>query len=124
MKLIRSSDVEPRRGAEGKFTPGVWHEEIVEAQVGGGMRLHRFSYDPGARSYWHEHEGEQAVLVLAGSGRIGKEGEPVLEVGPGDVVYVAPGEKHWHGASPDRLFVHLALTASGGTTWHGEVLEE
>ena len=119
MKVIRPQDVEPRPGVEGKFTPGVWHEELVEAQTDGGMRLHRFFYEPGARSHWHEHEGEQAILVVAGSGLIGKEGEQVTEVGPGDVIYVAPGERHWHGAAANHLFTHLALTASGGTKWYG-----
>lgn len=119
MKLIRAEHVKPHPGAEGKFTPGVWHEEIVEAQTEKGLRMHRFSYEPGARSYWHEHEGEQAIVVLAGSGRVGKENEEV-ELRPGDVVYIAPGEKHWHGASPDRLFVHLAFTASGGTKWYDD----
>jgi quercetin dioxygenase-like cupin family protein len=51
---------------------------------------------------------------------VGEDGRG-LRVGPGDLVYVAAGERHWHGAAPDQFFVHLAFTASGGTDWAEEV---
>lgn len=124
MKVVRAGDVEPRPGAEKKFTEGVWHEVILEAQRDGGMRFHRFTYGPGAHSHWHSHDGEQTLYGVAGVGSVTRrDGEPV-EVRPGDLVYVAPGEEHWHGAAPHNLFVHFAVNASGGTEWLGEVTAE
>jgi quercetin dioxygenase-like cupin family protein len=109
---------------ERKFTEGVWQEEILEAQTSGGMRVHRFFYTPGSHSHWHSHTGEQALYMVAGRGRIKKSDEQVFEVGPGDLVYVAPGEKHWHGAVPNQFLVHFAFTASGSTVWMDEVSED
>jgi quercetin dioxygenase-like cupin family protein len=107
----------------GKFTEGVWQEELLDAQVTSGMRVHRFFYEPGSHSHWHSHTGEQALLFVAGRARIRKVGEPPFEVGPGDLVYVAPGDKHWHGAVANQFLVHFAFTASGTTDWFEEVTE-
>ena len=114
----RSTDTE-----DAKFTDGVWQEELLSPQVESGMRVHRFFYAPGSHSHWHSHTGEQALFVVAGRARIRKVGEPEIEARPGDLVYVAPGEKHWHGATADQVLVHFAFTASGSTDWFEEVTE-
>ena len=124
MKLVeqtanRSVDSEP-----GKFTDGVWQEELLGPQVDAGMRVHRFFYAPGSHSHWHSHTGEQALYVLSGRARVRREGEDAFEAGPGDLVYVAPGEKHWHGAVADQFLVHFAFTASGSTDWFEAVSED
>lgn len=124
MKRVLQRENRSVRPDTRKFTEGVWHEELLEAQTPGGMRAHRFFYPPGSHSHWHSHVGEQALYVVAGRGRIRKAGEGVFEVGPGDLVYVAPGEKHWHGAVPDQFLVHFAFTASGGTNWLDEVTDD
>jgi quercetin dioxygenase-like cupin family protein len=124
MRLVTQREnrtVEPERR---KFTEGVWQEELLEAQTSGGMRAHRFFYAPGSHSHWQVHTGEQALYVVAGRGRVKKSGEKAFEVGPGDLVYVAPGERHWHGAVPDQFLVHFAFTASGSTDWLDEVAED
>jgi quercetin dioxygenase-like cupin family protein len=64
------------------------------------------------------------ALLGSGTGRIKKEGEEAFHVQPGDLVYVAPGEKHWHGATQDQFLVHFAFTASGKTQWLEEVTED
>jgi quercetin dioxygenase-like cupin family protein len=124
MKLIRSNDVRPRAAGEKKFTEGVWHEEILEAQQEAGMRVHRFVYDPGSHSHWHSHDGEQALYGVAGIGLVTRRDGQTLEFAPGDLVYVTPGEEHWHGAAPESLLVHFAFTASGRTHWFEEVTSE
>jgi quercetin dioxygenase-like cupin family protein len=124
MKLVPQAANRSRPGETGKFTPGVWAEELMEAQTGGGMRAHRFFYAPGAHSHWHSHTGEQALYFVAGRGRIKRSGEEAFDAKPGDLVYVAPGEKHWHGATAEQFLVHLAFTASGKTDWMEEVPDD
>jgi quercetin dioxygenase-like cupin family protein len=125
MKFVRESDLQSESADPGKFTEGVWQTEALTALRDEGLRGHRFLYQPGAHSHWHTHTGEQAIVVLAGRGTVVRWGEETgNEVGSGDWVHVEPGEKHWHGALDDDVFVHLAITASGTTEWHGPVTRD
>jgi quercetin dioxygenase-like cupin family protein len=86
------------------------------------MRAHRFVYAPGARSSWHVHTGEQAIVVLAGRGLVLWQGLAEARLlQSGDWVHVEPGVPHWHGAVPDDNFVHLAISATGQTQWRDPV---
>jgi len=67
------------------------------------------TFEPGARTAWHTHPLGQTLIVIFGSGRVQREGEPMEEIHPGDVVWFAPGEKHWHGASPTMAMTHIAI---------------
>ena len=67
------------------------------------------TFEPGARTAWHTHPLGQTLLVTAGCGLAQREGGPVEEIHPGDVVWFAPGEKHWHGAAPTTAMTHVAL---------------
>jgi len=67
------------------------------------------TFEPGARTAWHTHPLGQTLIVIFGSGRVQREGEPMEEIHPGDVVWFAPGEKHWHGASPTMAMTHFAI---------------
>lgn len=67
------------------------------------------TFQPGARTAWHIHPLGQTLLVTAGYGRVQRWGGPVEEIHPGDVVWFAPGEKHWHGAAPDSAMTHTAI---------------
>ena len=67
------------------------------------------TFEPGARTAWHTHPLGQTLVVTAGLGRVQREGGPVEEIRPGDVVWFAPGEKHWHGASPTTAMTHIAI---------------
>jgi len=67
------------------------------------------TFEPGARTAWHTHPLGQTLLVTSGLGRVQRAGGPVEEVRPGDVVWFEPGEKHWHGASPDTAMTHIAV---------------
>ena len=73
---------------------------------------------PGARTAWHSHPVGQTLFCLSGVGRICFKGEKPQVLNPGDTVNIPPDTMHWHGASPDRLFSHLALSEAGqGTAW-------
>jgi quercetin dioxygenase-like cupin family protein len=67
------------------------------------------TFEPGARTAWHTHPLGQTLVVTSGCGLAQCEGEAVEEIRPGDVVWFPPGEKHWHGASPDTAMTHTAI---------------
>src|SRR5271166_5825456 len=67
------------------------------------------TFERGARTAWHTHPLGQTLIVTMGVGRVQREGGPVEEIRPGDVVWFAPGEKHWHGASPTTAMTHIAI---------------
>jgi quercetin dioxygenase-like cupin family protein len=70
------------------------------------------TFEPGARTAWHTHPLGQTLIVTAGCGRVQREGGPIEEICPGDVVWFPPGEKHWHGAAPDTSMTHIAIQES------------
>ena len=67
------------------------------------------TFEPGARTAWHTHPLGQTLLVTAGLGRAQRDGGPVEEIRPGDIVWFEPGEKHWHGAAPTTAMTHIAI---------------
>lgn len=81
-----------------------------------GVTINTVNFTPGARTFWHNHEHGQILQVLAGHGLIQTEGQPVQSLRHGDTVWVPAGEQHWHGASPDSLMMHTAISL-GTTHW-------
>ena len=75
------------------------------ARIGGAI----VTFEPGARTAWHTHPLGQTLIVTAGCGRAQRQGGPIEEIRPGDVVWFEPGEKHWHGASPTTAMTHIAI---------------
>jgi quercetin dioxygenase-like cupin family protein len=67
------------------------------------------TFEPGARSAWHKHPLGQTLIVTAGTGRVQRWGGPIQEIKQGDVVWIPPNEKHWHGASPMTAMTHIAI---------------
>jgi len=126
MQVVASRDMENRRGPGDWFTGDVWMDATSIPQPGAGF--FRVLFEPGARTNWHTHPEGQFLFVVTGAGRAGTEGGPVAEIEAGDVVFFAPGEKHWHGAGPDTFMVHLAITPAldteGGTDWLEPVADE
>jgi 4-carboxymuconolactone decarboxylase len=76
------------------------------ARISGG----RVVFAPGARTAWHTHPLGQTLIVTAGAGRVQRWGDPVEEIRQGDVVWIPPGQKHWHGAAPNSSMTHIAVT--------------
>jgi quercetin dioxygenase-like cupin family protein len=67
------------------------------------------TFEPGARTAWHQHPLGQTLIVVSGLGRVQHEGGPIEEIRPGDVIWIPPNERHWHGASPTAAMTHIAL---------------
>lgn len=67
------------------------------------------TFEPGARTAWHTHPAGQTLIIVSGLGRVQKAGSPMEEIRPGDVVWIEPNEKHWHGASPLKAMSHIAI---------------
>src|SRR3982750_1044699 len=91
------------------FTGTVLQDPIIEAPAPARVRSARVSFEPGARTAWHTHPLGQTLYVLAGCGRAQSWGGPVREIRAGDVIWIPPGEKHWHGAAPATAMVHVAM---------------
>jgi quercetin dioxygenase-like cupin family protein len=91
------------------FTGTVWQDPIIEAPVPARVRAAVVRFEPGARTNWHTHPLGQTLYVTSGTGRVQKLGEPIREIRAGDVVWIAPHEKHWHGAGPTTTLVHIAI---------------
>ena len=80
-------------------------QATAPARVSGGI----VTFEPGARTAWHTHPLGQTLIVTAGCGWVQREGGPVEEIRPGDVVWFPPGEKHWHGATATTAMSHIAI---------------
>ena len=109
-----------RRAPKEYFTGTVWQDPIIVAAAPARLVVNRVSFEPGARTNWHSHPFGQTLYVVAGLGLVQKEGEAMREIRPGDVVWIPPGEKHWHGGSRANGMTHLAMQEAldGNTaTW-------
>ena len=98
-----------RRMPPESFTGTVFQDPIIEAPSPARVRSARVSFEPGARTAWHTHPLGQTLYVVAGTGRVQVWGGPLREIHAGDTVWIAPGEKHWHGAAPTTTMVHIAM---------------
>jgi 4-carboxymuconolactone decarboxylase len=98
------------------FTGGpVTRQTLLTPEASNYFNLGIVNFSPGARNKMHTHSSDQVLFVTAGKGIIATETERQI-ITPGDVVHIPSEEKHWHGATPDSAFSHIALTAKGSTT--------
>jgi quercetin dioxygenase-like cupin family protein len=117
----------PKKGSADYFTGAVTIEPLIQAPAPATVRAPSVTFAPGARTAWHTHPLGQTLIVTAGLGWTQREGGPIEEIRPGDVVWFAPGEKHWHGAAPASAMTHIAIQeALDGevVTWMEQVSEE
>jgi quercetin dioxygenase-like cupin family protein len=112
MNIIPIGAHATRRAPAEWFTGTVWQDPIIETPAPARLRAVRVTFEAGARTAWHTHPLGQTLLVLSGVGRVQAEGGPLRRIRPGDTVWIAPGEKHWHGADPTIGMVHLAMQES------------
>ena len=109
MQITRSGARPSATGPESYFTGQVRLDPVIDAPQPARVRAALVTFEPGARTAWHTHPLGQTLHVMSGLGLVQKEGGPVQEIRPGDTVWFAPGEKHWHGASPQAAMCHLAI---------------
>ena len=98
-----------RRAPPEYFTGTVLQDPIIQTEAPARLASTRVSFEPGARTAWHTHPLGQTLYVISGVGRVQAKGGPIREIRPGDVVWIPPGEKHWHGASPTNAMTHIAM---------------
>jgi quercetin dioxygenase-like cupin family protein len=117
MRHSRLSDTPASPADASHFTGSVTrHDLVIVDDPPTSALLVRF--EPGGRTHWHAHPNGQYLYVVEGRGVAQSRGQDEIELLPGDCVYAAPGEEHWHGAAADQAFAHLAVSL-GITDWHG-----
>jgi 4-carboxymuconolactone decarboxylase len=107
--VTRSGDQASRQGPAENFTGAVRVDQQFQASAPGRALGARVTFEPGARTAWHSHPLGQTLIVASGVGRVQRWGDPVDEIRPGDLVWIAAGQKHWHGASPTTAMSHIAI---------------
>ncbi|HEX2840813.1 (R)-mandelonitrile lyase [Hyphomicrobium sp.] len=109
MDITRNGSRPSAKGPEDYFTGQVRIDRLFEAPNPARVAGASVTFEPGARTAWHTHPLGQTLIVTAGCGWAQREGGPVEEIRPGDVVWFAPGERHWHGATPSTAMTHIAI---------------
>src|SRR4030088_1213784 len=109
MEIKRSGSQPSGKGPTGWFTGAVRIDPLFSAPDPAVVAGASVPFEPGARTAWHTHPLGQILIVTAGCGRTQRQGGPVEEIRPGDVVSIAPNEKHWHGAAPTTAVTHIAI---------------
>ena len=109
MDIQRNGSRASAQGPAEWFTGRVRVDMLFDAQDPARASGASVTFEPGARTAWHSHPLGQTLIVTAGCGRVQRWGGPVEDIRPGDVVRIAPGEKHWHGAAPTTAMTHIAV---------------
>jgi quercetin dioxygenase-like cupin family protein len=109
MEIKRAGSQPSAKGSVDWFTGSVRIDSLFQSPTPGRAAGAAVTFEPGARTAWHTHPLGQTLIVTAGAGRAQRWDGPLEEIRPGDVVSFAPGEKHWHGATPTTAMTHIAV---------------
>ncbi len=109
MEIKRSGSRASAKGPADWFTGTVRIDPLFQAPEPARSAGNSVTFEPGARTAWHTHPLGQILIVTFGCGWVQREGGPVEEIHPGDVVWFSPGERHWHGAMPTTAMSHIAI---------------
>jgi len=129
MKYTQSSQgTKTGKGPADWFTGDVYMDSIRNPDEQSAVGCAHVRFTPGARTAWHHHPNGQTLYVTDGVGLVASRDGTVKEIRPGDVVYIEPGEEHWHGAAPDRFMSHVAIQEADEqgqvVTWLDHVSDE
>ncbi|MEO7716386.1 MAG: cupin domain-containing protein [Capsulimonas sp.] len=127
MEIKRNGSRPSGKGPADYFTGTVRIDPLFNAPDPARVVGATVTFEPGARTAWHTHPLGQTLIVTAGLGWAQREGGPIEEIQPGDVVWFSPDEKHWHGASPTIAMTHIAIQESingSPVTWMEHVTDE
>ena len=109
MEIKRIGSQASAKGPADWFSGTVRIDPLIQTQAPARVASALVTFEPGARTAWHTHPLGQTLIVTAGCGRVQHWGGPIEEIRPGDVVWIPPGEKHWHGAAPTTAMTHIAI---------------
>jgi quercetin dioxygenase-like cupin family protein len=109
MEIKKNGSQPSSKGPADWFTGTVRVDPLFQTKAPARAAGASVTFEPGARTAWHTHPLGQTLIVTAGCGRAQREGGPIEEIRPGDVVSIAPNEKHWHGAAPTTAVTHIAI---------------
>jgi quercetin dioxygenase-like cupin family protein len=109
MEIKRAGTQASTMGPSEWFTGKVRIDPLMQAPEPARVQGASVTCEPGARTAWHTHPLGQTLIVTAGVGWVQRDGGPIEEIRPGDVVWISPGEKHWHGATPNTAMTHIAI---------------
>ena len=109
MEIKRIGSQPSARGPANWFTGTVRIDPLFQVKEPARAAGNSVTFEPGARTAWHTHPLGQTLIVTAGCGRAQRWGGPIEEIRPGDVICIAAGEKHWHGAAPTTAMTHIAI---------------
>ena len=112
IKVTRSGSQPSRQGPAENFTGSVRIDPLFNANAPSRTSGGRVTFEAGARTAWHTHPLGQTLIVTAGSGLVQQWDGPTQEIREGDVVWIPPGQKHWHGATPTTSMTHIAIQES------------
>ncbi|MCB8876908.1 (R)-mandelonitrile lyase [Acidisoma silvae] len=112
MDIVRAGSTPSAKGPADWFTGTVRIDRLFTVPEPGRTSGALVTFEPGARTAWHTHPFGQTLIVTVGCGRAQREGGPIKEIRPGDVVFFPAGEKHWHGAGPETAMSHIAIQES------------
>jgi quercetin dioxygenase-like cupin family protein len=118
--VVRGTAAKPSERRSSTFTGEVWAEPLVPGVD--GTTVATIFFAPCARTYWHRHERGQLLVITGGEGLVCADGQSPEALRAGDVVWIAPGERHWHGGTTDHFMTHTAISL-GTTEWDVEVAE-
>lgn len=110
IRITRSGTQPPQPAPADHFTGSARVDSFFQASAPARVAGARVVFESGARTAWHTHPLGQTLIVTAGTGRVQRWGDPVDEMRQGDVVWIPPGQKHWHGAAPNSSMTHIAIT--------------
>ena len=109
MEIKRNGSQPSSKGPSEYFTGSVRVDPLFDAPAPARVFGAYVTFEPGARTAWHSHPLGQTLIVTSGCGWVQREGGPIEEIHPGDVISLSPGEKHWHGATPTTAMSHIAI---------------
>jgi quercetin dioxygenase-like cupin family protein len=109
MEITRIGSRPSAKGPADWFTGTVRIDPLFQPNAPARAAGSGVTFEPGARTAWHTHPLGQTLIVMSGCGWVQREGGGIEEIRPGDIVWFAPGEKHWHGATPEHVMEHIAM---------------
>jgi quercetin dioxygenase-like cupin family protein len=125
---VKTGEIFPEgQKATVNFTGDAWVQMLTTDGAAFDAMSYNVTFAPGSRTFWHSHPGGQILYCISGEGRYQEKGKAIQSLKTGDVVEIMPDVVHWHGAAPDKEFIHLGIStrlSKGPAVWSGEVSDE